>query len=382
MIPITRPYFGPEEGEAAKTAVASGWVSQGPKVAEFERRFAEACRVPHAVAVSNCTVALHLALVVLEIGPGDEVICPSMSFIATANAIVHAGATPVFADVDPRTYNLDPAAAEAAITPRTRAIMPVHQIGMPADVDRFRALGEKHGLKIFEDAACAIGSRYKGEPLGGHSEMACFSLHPRKLITTGEGGMITTNNPRYAERLRLLRQHCMSVSDTARHGASQVVIEQYLDVGYNYRMTDIQAAVGIEQLKRLDWIVERRRALAARYSARLAALGWLQPPYEPEYATSNYQSYAVRLADDAPLARNELMQFLLDQGIASRRGVMLAHAEPPYAERAAAGSLPHSEAASRQSIILPLYPQMTADEQDQVVDALARAPAAHSRHPG
>jgi dTDP-4-amino-4,6-dideoxygalactose transaminase len=381
MIPITRPYFGPEEGEAAKAAVASGWVSQGPKVAEFEQRFAEACHVAHAVAVSNCTVALHLALVALEIGRGDEVICPSMSFIATANAVVHAGATPVFADVDPRTYNLDPAAAEAAITPRTRAIMPVHQIGMPADIDRFRALGEKHGLKIFEDAACAIGSRYRGEPLGGHSEMACFSLHPRKLITTGEGGMIATNNARYAERLRLLRQHCMSVSDTARHGTRTVVIEQYLDVGYNYRMTDIQAAIGIEQLKRLDWIVERRRALAARYNERLAQIGWLEPPFEPDYATSNYQSYAARLALDAPIGRNDLMQHLLDQGIASRRGVMLSHTEPAYAQRPRRAGLPHSEAASAQTIILPLYPQMAEDEQDRVVDALARAPAAQPRHP-
>jgi perosamine synthetase len=381
MIPITRPYFGPEEGAAAKAAIESGWVSQGPKVAEFEQRFAEACHAAHAVAVSNCTAALHLALVVLEVAPGDEVICPSMSFIATANAIVHAGATPVFADVDPQTYNLDPAAAEAAITNRTRAIMPVHQIGMPADIDRFRALGEKHGLAILEDGACAIGSRYKGRPIGGHGEMVCFSLHPRKLITTGEGGMITTNNAEYAARLRLLRQHCMSVSDAARHNARQVVIEQYLGVGYNYRMTDIQAAIGIEQMKRLDWIVERRRALAARYSSRLASTGWLQPPFEPDYATSNFQSYAVRLADDARIGRNDLMQHLLDLGVASRRGVMLSHAEPAYADRAQAVALPHSEAASAQSIILPLYPQMTEEEQDRVLDALSRAPTAAARHP-
>jgi dTDP-4-amino-4,6-dideoxygalactose transaminase len=382
MIPITRPYFGSEEGEAAKAAVESGWVSQGPKVAEFEARFAEMCHAAHAVAVSNCTTALHLALVALEVGAGDEVICPSMSFIATANAVVHAGATPVFADVDPRTYNLDPDAAEAAITPRTRAIMPVHQIGMPADMDAFRALGEKHGIKIFEDAACAIGSRYRGEPLGGHSEMACFSLHPRKVICTGEGGMITTNNPSYAEKLRLLRQHCMSVSDTARHGARRVVIEQYLEVGYNYRMTDIQAAIGIEQLKRLDWIVERRRALAVRYAALLAPLGWLEPPYEPDYATSNFQSYAVRLADDAPIGRNELMQHLLDRGVSSRRGVMLSHAEPAYAGRAPRCDLAHSEAASAQSLLLPLYPQMTDAEQDQVVEALSSASATSSVRAG
>ncbi len=210
-IPIALPLFGPEEGEAARAVIASGWVSQGPKVAEFEQQFAARCGAAHAVAVSNCTSALHLALHVLGIGPGDEVICPSMSFIATANSIRHTGATPVFADVDPRTFNLDPGAAEAAITPRTKAIMVVHQIGLPADIDRFGAIGRKHGVKIVEDAACAIGSRYKGRPIGGHSELVCFSLHPRKVITTGEGGMITTSNPAHDKQLRLLRQFCLEV---------------------------------------------------------------------------------------------------------------------------------------------------------------------------
>jgi len=192
LIPITIPYLGEEEERAAQAVIRSGWVSQGPKVAEFERVVADYCGVAEAMAVSSCTTALHLALLVLGVGPGDEVICPSMSFIATANSIRHAGATPVFADVDPRTYNLDPDAAGAAITPCTKAIMIVHQIGLPADIDRFLALGDKYGVKILEDAACAIGSRYKGRPIGGHAEMACFSFHPRKVIATGEGGMIRT----------------------------------------------------------------------------------------------------------------------------------------------------------------------------------------------
>jgi len=368
-IPITIPVLGREEEEAAAAAVRSGWVSQGPRVAEFERLVAGYCGVREAVAVSSCTAALHLSLLALGIGPGDEVICPSMSFIATANAIRHAGARPVFADVDARTYNLDPDAAAAAITPRTKAILVVHQIGLPADIDRFQALAAKHRLKIVEDAACALGSRYRGQPIGGHSEMACFSFHPRKLITTGEGGMITTNNADYAATLRLLRQHGMSVPDTVRHSASQVLTEAYLCVGYNYRMTDVQAAMGIEQMKRLDWILARRRELAARYSRALAGHPWLEPPYVPDYADFNYQSYSIQLTADAPMGRDALMQRLLDKQIATRRGIMLTHTEPAYAGHAAS-PLPQSESASAKSVLLPLYPQMTQTDQDLVIAAL------------
>lgn len=370
LIPITKPCFGPEEAEAAAAAVQSGWVSQGPKVAEFERMVADYCGTAHAVAVCNCTAALHLSLQALGIGPGDEVICPSMSFIATANSIRHAGATPVFADVDPLTYNLDPDAVEAAITPRTKAIMVVHQIGLPADIDRFLALGDKYGVKILEDAACAIGSRYKGRPIGGHTEMACFSFHPRKVITTGEGGMITTNNSEYAKKLRLLRQHGMSVPDTVRHSANRVIIEEYLCLGYNYRMTDIQGAIGIEQMKKLDWIVARRRELAARYTEALKDHPWLRPPYVPEYAQPNFQSYAVQLTDEAPVTRDELMQRLLDQGIATRRGIMLAHQEPAYGGLGSHRKLPKSDRSSNASLLLPLYPAMSLDDAERVVRSL------------
>ncbi len=375
LIPITIPVLGKEEEDAITAVVRTGWVSQGSRVAEFERIVADYCGVQEGVAVSSCTAALHLSLLVLGIAAGDEVICPSMSFIATANAIRHAGARPVFADVDPGTYNLDPAAAEAAITPRTKAILVVHQIGLPADIDRFQTLAEKYGIKILEDAACALGSRYRGRPIGGHTEMACFSFHPRKLITTGEGGMITTNNPAYAATLRRLRQHGMSVPDTVRHSANRVIIEGYLCVGYNYRMTDVQAALGIEQMKRLDWIVRRRRELAARYSRALAGHPWLRPPAVPDYADFNFQSYSIELTDDAPLGRDELMQRLLDEKIATRRGVMLSHTEPAYAGESV-NPLPHSEHASARTVLLPLYPQMTQADQDYVVEALFRAATA------
>jgi perosamine synthetase len=240
-------------------------------------------------------------------------------------------------------------------------------------MDRFNAIGAKYGVKILEDAACAIGSRYKGRPVGGHSEMACFSLHPRKVISTGEGGVITTDNSGYADRLRLLRQHGMSVRDTERHTSRKVLIEEYVCLGYNYRLTDIQAAIGIEQMKKLDEIVSLRRELAARYTEALADHPWLTPPYVPDYAEPNFQSYAVTLAEGAPVGRNELMQRLLDQGIASRRGIMLSHLEAPYAGAAGRGNLPRSEEASESSLLLPLYPQMTRQEQDQVLTALFAA---------
>ena len=371
MIPITIPLLGPEEEQAVMAVIRSGWVSQGPKVAEFERSVADYCGAAHAVAVSNCTTALHLALLVAGVGTGDEVICPSMSFIATCNSIRYTGAQPVFAEVDPQTYNLDPDAAEAAITPRTKAILVVHQIGLPAELDRFYALAAARGLKIVEDAACAIGSRYRGQPIGSHGELVCFSFHPRKVITTGEGGVITTSRVDYADQLRLLRQHGMSVSDTARHSARKVVIENYVCLGYNYRLTDLQAAIGVEQIKRLAGIVARRQELAAQYTKALRYHPWLRPPCVPDDADPNFQSYAVRLAPNAPLSRDQLMQRLLEQGVATRRGIMLAHVEPACSDLLPP-PLPHSQEASQRSLLLPLYPQMTNADQQRVLAALNR----------
>jgi len=370
-IPLTRPCFGPEEEAAVAEVLRSGWVSQGPRVAEFETRFAQYIAAAQAVAISSCTTALHLALLALGVRRGDEVICPSLSYIASANCIVHAGATPAFVDIERDTYNLDPARIEEAITPRTRAILVVHQVGLPAAMKQVLAVAARHGLPVIEDAACAVGSEYCGRRIGAPlGELACFSFHPRKILTTGEGGMISTANPAVATRLRRLRQHAMSVSDLTRHGVHQVVFETYDEVGYNYRMTDLQAAVGLVQLRRLEGLLARRRQLAARYSEALGRMGWLAPPQEPEGCRHNFQSYMVRLRSDAPVGRDALMQKLLERGVATRRGVMAIHREPPYADPCWEQRLPETAAAADETVIVPLFHQMTEDEQDYVVECL------------
>jgi perosamine synthetase len=300
VIPIALPLLAEDEAEAAREAVLSGWVSQGPQVAAFERDFAALVGAPHACAVSNCTTALHLAVAALDIGAGDEVITASHSFIATANCVRYCGATPVFVDIDPDTYNIDPNRVAEAITPRTRAIIAVHQMGMPCNLAALGVIADRHGIALIEDAACAAGSQIRmdsgwnwiGKPRG---RIACFSFHPRKVITTGEGGMLTTADAELDRKFRLLRQHGMSVPDTVRHGSPQVIFEDYLAVGYNYRMTDIQAAVGRKQLTKLADIVARRRALASRYAELLGNIEGLSLPFEPEWARSNWQSYCVRL---------------------------------------------------------------------------------------
>lgn len=369
QIPITRPHLAGGEQEAVAEVITSGWLSQGPKVLEFEHQFAARVGSADAVATTNCTTALALALHVSGVGPGDEVIVPSLSFIATANAVWHCGATPVFADIDPRTYNLDPAAAERAIGPRTKAIMPVHQLGLPADMDAFLALGESHGVAVVEDAACAIGASYRGRPIGSLGPLACFSLHPRKVITTGEGGMIAVEDPAVAERLRRLRAHGMDASDLARHSARDVVVESYPERAWNMRMTDMQAAIGLCQLGALDHILESRRALAERYTDALAGLPGLEAPYDPPHTSRTWQSYCVRVGPAASVGRTELMRLLLADGIATRRGVMAIHREASYAGEHR--DLPHTEAASDDTLMLPIFPDLGEAEQDRVIDALA-----------
>jgi dTDP-4-amino-4,6-dideoxygalactose transaminase len=393
MIPVARPVTGEEEAEAVRRALLSGWVTQGPEVEAFEREFAAYVGAPHAVAVSNCTTALHLALRAVGVGSGDDVITVSHSFIATANAVRYCGARPVFVDVQPDTFNIAPQRIEAAIGPRTRAILCVHQVGMPCDLSAILAIARRRRLAVVEDAACAAGSQLLidggwqriGRP---HGDIACFSFHPRKLLTTGDGGMLTTRNPEFDRLFRRWRQHSMSVSDAQRHTAGEIVFEAYDELGFNYRMTDLQAAVGRVQLQRLPGIVERRRARAERYRALLAGTSGLALPREPEWARSNWQSFTVRLP--AGVDQQAVMQGMLDAGVATRRAVMCSHREVSYriAEPWACGPSPArgcdhpagrcarlvtSERIQDRGIILPLYDQMTDADQDRVVETLLTA---------
>jgi len=370
MIPVIRPLLGAEEAAAAAKAIESGWIAQGPRVAEFEAAFAEATETGHAVAVSSCTTALHLAMIVAGVSAGDEVVVPSMSFIATANAARYVGAEAVFADVDPATLNLTPATVEPLLTDRTRAVILVDQAGVPADLDAMRALCDPRGITVVEDAACAAGATYHGRPAGAGADLATFSFHPRKLLTTGEGGMITTPDPEVAARLRRLREHGMNVSAAARHAESQPVIEHYLELGYNYRMTDVQAAIGLVQLGRLGEIITRRRQLAQRYQRLLGQIPGLKLIADPEYGTTNFQSFWVALPDGFPVTRNELLQQLAAAGVSARRGIMATHLEPAYEGQGAHAHLRETERLSASSLILPLFHQLTQDEQDQVVSVI------------
>jgi dTDP-4-amino-4,6-dideoxygalactose transaminase len=297
------------------------------------------------------------------------VIVPSLSFIATANTVWQCGATPVFADIDPLTYNLDPAAAEAVITPRTRVIMPVHQVGLPADMDRFLELGERYGVTIIEDAACAIGAMHRGRPIGSLGPLACFSLHPRKVITTGEGGMIAVHDAELAERLRRLRAHAMDMSDLARHSAHDVIFEAYPERGFNVRMTDMQAAIGLCQLRVLDDVLAKRRRLAERYTRALEQIPGLEPPYDPAYAVRTWQSYCVRVTARSVISRTELMRSLLADGVPTRRGVMAIHHEDAYTN--ASGPLKHTDAAAHHVLMLPLFPDLSDEQQDYVIERLS-----------
>ena len=371
-INVAKPWLGDAEIAAVAEVIESGWVAQGPRVAEFERRFAALVGAEHAVAVSSCTAALHLALIVAGVGPDDDVVVPSFSFIATTNAPVYVGANPVFADVDGATGNLTRASVEAVLTPRTKAVILVHQGGTPADAPAIRALCEPRGIVVVEDAACAVGSRYRGRPVAGDAPIAAWSFHPRKIVTTGEGGMITTGNAEWAARARRLREHAMSVSAAERHRSILPPAEEYLELGFNYRMTDLQAAMGLAQLDRVDAIVQRRREIAAAYQAAFADLDGLRTVTDPPGASSNFQSFWIELAPPFPLDREGMLAHLARREVSARRGIMAAHRQPAYKGHPT-GPLPVTERLTDTTLILPVYHQLSADELDRVVDAVREA---------
>lgn len=370
-IPIAKTVTGPEEEDAVAAVLRSGWLTQGNETFDFERRVADYCGAEHAVATNSATTALHMAMVMLGVGPGDEVLCPSYTHIATANSIRYTGATPVFVDIRRDTNDIDEALLEQGLTPRTRAIMVVHQVGLPAEMDAINKFGADHGLAVVEDAACALGSTYRGRRVGSLSPMAVFSFHPRKIITTGEGGMLLlTADGEHAELARSLASHGESVLDVDRHRADRPVQEGFPRVGFNYRMTNVQGAIGKVQMGRLESILEARRRLGRRYNELLAPVKGVEPPAVPDHVETNYQSYMVAVTPDSARPRDDVMVELRSAGIATRPGVTAIHHQEVYLgwERQ---PLPVTDEAVSNRLILPLYPQMTDAEQDEVVDRLA-----------
>lgn len=372
-IAIALPVTGEEEWQAVKDPILSGWLTQGPKVAEFEKNFALRHEVDHAIAVTSCTTGLHLALAALDIGPGDEVIVPAFTWIATANVVLYCGATPVFVDVECETFNIDPKLIAEKITDKTKAVIPVHLFGLCADMDAIRAAIPDH-VKIIEDAACAAGSGYKGKWAGTLGDAASFSFHPRKSITTGEGGMVTTNDEQLAERMNQMRNHGATISEEQRHhGPKPYILPDFNLLGFNYRMTDLQGAVGVVQLKKLDDLIDERAKWAKWYRDNLNDIDWLQLPQEPEDGRHGWQSFVTYVdPDKAPMSRNEIMEFLQEKGISTRPGTHAVHMLGLYKDLYGinADDYPGAKQCDANSMAIPLHNRMTADDFSYIADTL------------
>jgi perosamine synthetase len=371
-IPIGLPSMGLEEWEATKEPILSGWITQGPKVKQFEQLFAERHQVKHALAVSNCTTALHLALIACGVGPGDEVIVPAFTWVSTANAIMYCGATPVFIDIDLTTYNIDVHQIEKVITPKTKAIIPVHLFGLCADIDFIRSKFPQ--LKIVEDGACAAGAALHGKPAGGLGDIGCFSFHPRKSVTTGEGGMLTTNNDELAAHMDKLRNHGASISEEQRHhGPKPYILAAFEMVGYNYRMTDIQGAIGVVQFSKLDQFIDERAAWADYYAEGLKNIPWLKTPVIPDGYKHGWQSYVTQIDETlAPMKRNDIMEVLQQQGISTRPGTHAVHMLDIYARTFGIQpqDFPNAFKADQYSMSIPMHNRMVKEDFDYIISAL------------
>ncbi len=367
-IQFARPDYSEQEAAAAADVVRSCWIAGGARLHAFEQRFADHCGMNEGVGVSSWTTGAFLVLHCWGIGPGDEVIVPSLSFIASTNVVTHTGATPVFAEIDPHSWNIDPADVARRITKRTKAILPVDQAGVPCEIDGINALAERHGLHVLHDCACSLGSWYDGRPVGGLSEVSIFSFQARKIITTGEGGMILTNDKMLADRLRRLRHQGMSSSDYQRAQASPTVLETYDEVGYNFRMTDLQAAIGLVQFDRLEGMLTRRRTMAERYNRALAQNPLFRLPHVPPKAVANWQSYWLAVGPESPVTREQIMERLHERDIPTRRGVMASHLEPAYSHMDV--SLPLTEDIATRGLLLPMHSGLTSEQQRRVLDAI------------
>jgi perosamine synthetase len=371
-IPISLPSMGQEEWEALRDPIFSGWVTQGPKVKEFEQLFAKRHSVEYALAVSNCTTALHLALLALGIEPGDEVIVPAFTWVSTANVVRYCFAKPVFVDIDLNTFNIDIEKIAEKVTAKTKAIIPVHLFGLCADIP---AIKERFpNLKIIEDGACAAGSALNGVPAGGLGDIGCFSFHPRKSVTTGEGGMLTTNDKALGEVMDKLRNHGASISEEQRHhGPQPYILPAFEMVGYNYRMTDLQGAMGVVQLGKLDKFIDERDKWARFYQDELKEVKWLSTPKVPDGFKHGWQSF-VTLVDEniAPYKRNAIMQILLDKGISTRPGTHAVHMLDVYAKMYSLKpeDYPNAEAANNFTIALPLHNRMSVEDYAYIVETI------------